>query len=85
MHAEIAALNRIRLEENLSYYELGLRCRLPEPTIRRILQAAEPQVYDRTLYRIRAYLAQRRKQTAARRRRAARTRTERPRSAEATR
>jgi transcriptional regulator with XRE-family HTH domain len=69
MQAEIAQLQRIRLKENLSYRELGDRCDLSEPTMRRVLQAADPVMYDRTLYKIRAFL-ERRKSQARRRRRA---------------
>lgn len=81
MHAEIAELDRIRLVENLSYYELGARCGIPEATMRRTLQAVNPKVYDRTLFRMRAYL-ERRKQAEQRQRQAERTKTQRARYAE---
>ena len=60
MQAALQQLNRIRLRENLSYAQLGQRCGIPEPTMRRILQAADPVVYDRTLYKIQEYLKRRR-------------------------
>lgn len=53
---ELAALNRIRLERNLSFRELGAQIGLPERTVFRLLSADSPRLYDRTLFRIRRYL-----------------------------
>jgi len=61
MQPELVRLNRIRLKEDLSFRELGDQCGIPEPTMRRVLQAADPVIYDRTLYKIREYLERRRR------------------------
>jgi predicted transcriptional regulator len=71
MQPQIHELNRIRLKENLSYKEIGDKCGIPEPTMRRILQAADPKVYDRTLFKIQGYLDRRRKLRRRQRQRAA--------------
>jgi hypothetical protein len=61
-------VKQIREREGLSYYELGLRCGLPEPTIRRALQGSH-RTENYNLFKMREYLSRRRR--AQRRRRQA--------------
>lgn len=50
------ALNRIRLERNLSVRELAEQIDLTEANVRRLLAASRVVVNDRTAYRIREFL-----------------------------
>ena len=62
--AVLAAVNQIRLDENLSFSKLAARIgRINARTLARALTGAvEP--FDRTLYRLREFLARRDRETA---------------------
>ncbi len=53
---EVLELQRIRLDEDLSYRKLATEIGLPERTVFRILNTASPKIWDRTLHKIRQYL-----------------------------
>jgi transcriptional regulator with XRE-family HTH domain len=55
----VTELNRIRLEENLSYAEIAADMELDPGALYKILNELTDKPYDRTLYKIRRYLAER--------------------------
>lgn len=59
MNNEVAELNQIRLDEGLSYAELGKAIGLDRTALYRILQQPGRQPYDRTLHKIRRFLVAR--------------------------
>jgi transcriptional regulator with XRE-family HTH domain len=54
---ELVELNRIRLDENLSYEKLGKRIGIRGATLQRLLNNRRRKPYDRTLHKIRLFLA----------------------------
>ena len=56
-HTEIAELARIRLERDWTYAQLALAVGLKEPTVYRLLTTKDPNVHERTMFKIRRFLA----------------------------
>jgi len=71
MTNDLLELNRIRLEEDLTYGELAQAIGIDRTVLLRLLQQPDRGAHDRTLYKIRKYLAAREAAAAAPRRRAA--------------
>lgn len=51
------ALNRVRLEEDLSYDRLSALCGVNSRTLYRILTTPNAKIHDRTLFKIQKFLA----------------------------
>jgi transcriptional regulator with XRE-family HTH domain len=60
MVSEIDELRQARLEDDLTYRQLAERLQVSGSQVHRILNSTESRVNDRTLFRIRQYLAGRR-------------------------
>lgn len=58
MLSEFYALNRIRVERNLTYEALANQIGLKPQTLYRVLNVPNPHVHDRTLFKIQRFLAQ---------------------------
>lgn len=72
---EIAELRRIRLEEDLTYLELGKQIGISERTLYRLLNFPDVGAFERTMFKIRRFLEQRQStSTNSRRQKAAASR-----------
>jgi transcriptional regulator with XRE-family HTH domain len=71
MTNELLELNRIRLDEDLTYEDLAERIGIDRTTLLRLLQQPNRGAHDRTLHKIRRYLDQREAAAPAPRRKAA--------------
>jgi transcriptional regulator with XRE-family HTH domain len=67
--SELLELQRIRLDEDLTYRELGDLVGVNRMTLYQLLNDPDTQPYDRTLHKIRRFLDSRREKPAPRRRR----------------
>jgi predicted transcriptional regulator len=57
MLVEISHLNRLRVEQDLTYEALARRIGMNSNTLYKILTRPNPKVHDRTLYKIQRFLA----------------------------
>jgi transcriptional regulator with XRE-family HTH domain len=55
---ELLELNRIRLDEDLTYEELAEAIGIERTTLLRLLQSPNRKPYDRTLHKIKRFLDQ---------------------------
>jgi len=56
---ELDELNRIRLDEDLTFRDLGELLGLSAGTVNKLLTGDQPALYDRTLHKIRRFLDER--------------------------
>lgn len=66
---ELDQLNQIRLDEDLTFRELGDLTGISRGTLHVLLTSTRPQPYERTRHKIRRFLDERAKKTRSRRRR----------------
>jgi transcriptional regulator with XRE-family HTH domain len=56
MQSELAELNRIRLDEDLTYEQLADATGIERTTLIRLLRSPNREPFDRTLHKVRRYL-----------------------------
>lgn len=56
MRIELSELNRLRIERDLTYDKMAREIGITPQNLYRLLNTPNPNLFDRTLYRIRKYL-----------------------------
>jgi transcriptional regulator with XRE-family HTH domain len=60
MQTEVVELNRIRLDEDLTYEQLAEAIGIERTTLIRLLRVPDREPFDRTMHKVRRYLERRR-------------------------
>jgi predicted DNA-binding protein (UPF0251 family) len=69
---ELAELNQIRLDDDLTWDELGEQVGVDGPTLHRLVKQPDRKAFDRTMHKIRRFLESHRDKPSRRRRSVAR-------------